>query len=118
MNTPSITCKDHLNARDSKDVSTKMPSVMIKTTEKPQITISTTLLPVKLTTTFTTTSIADLHIKPISNNTAKVNNTMSNSYKDFDEESVSNRKIEHLMVEDEILYTCFKLDYATGITKL
>lgn len=120
MNTPSIICKD--NVDDSREVSTKMSSVTIKTTEKPKITISTTLLPVKLTTTFTTTSIVEHNIKPDSNSTSKVNNTTvqpnPNSDIDYDIKPANNRKIEHLMVKDAIEYTCFKMDYTTGTTKL
>lgn len=114
MDTPSITCK--ITKDDSEKVPPKISFVTTKSTEIPIINNSTTPLPIKLTTTTTkipSTIIVD--IKPISVSSSNKNSSVAQSQPNSDmylkKESVNYRKIEHVMVDDEIEYTCFKMDY-------
>lgn len=119
MDTPSITCKPELTTGDSQEVPLKIPSVTIKTTEKPKVNALTTPLP---TTTTTTTKIPSNTVERIYVSSSTVNSSVNQSQPNpamyLKEESVNYRKIENPIYVDEIEYTCFKMDYKGTINTL
>lgn len=75
-------------------------------------------MPVKITTAITTTTTKIPSINSVSSSivNSSVVQSQLNSATDLKESSVNYRKIDQVMVEDTIEYTCFKMDYKCKIS--